>query len=369
MAQKIRIAILGCRGIPSTYSGNETFIGELAPRLAAKGHEVTVYCRRSFFPDRPSLYRGTHLRHLPSWETKNFGTLTHTAFSMLDAVFRNFDILFIVNPGNGFHCILPRLLGKRLVMNMDGLEWKRGKWGPVGRAYFKLAACCATIFCQEIVNDSLEMQKIYRQEFNTPSTYIPYGADIETSRNPKPLKKYGVEPCQYYLVASRLAPETYPDLIAQAFTGVKTNKKLIIAGEPNYRSPLLKKLKAIRDPRIKLLGHIDNPEDYRELNCNCYAYIHGHSVGGTNPSLLKALGFGNCILAFDVPFNREVLLDYGLYFSEDERGLTEKIQYLEDNPEVVERYRRRAPERIRQAFTWEKITDQYEELFLRLISG
>jgi glycosyltransferase involved in cell wall biosynthesis len=144
---------------------------------------------------------------------------------------------------------------------------------------------------------------------------------------------------------------------------------LVIAGEPNYRSPVVRRLKEINDPRIKLLGHVDKPEDYRELNYNCYAYIHGHSVGGTNPSLLRALGFGNCVLAFDVPFNREVLRDYGLYFGEDEGELTGKIQYLEDHPEEVERYRRRAPERIRRAYTWEKITDQYEELFRRMASA
>ena len=365
----MRLAILGCRGIPSTYSGYETFVGELAPRLAARGHSVTVYCRRSLFPDRPAVYRGVDLRYLPSIETKNFGTLTHTLVSLLDAVGRKFDALFVVNPGNGFHCLIPWLLRRKTAINMDGVEWKRGKWGVLARVYFKAAARAAAFFCDEIVNDSREMQRLYLEEFNTPSTYIPYGAYIQESRDPEILEKFGVRPREYYLVASRLAPETIPDLIAEAFAGVETDRPLLIAGRPNYRSPLVRRLEELSGPRVRLLGHISDPEEFRELKCNCYAYIHGHSVGGTNPSLLEALGAGACVLAVDVPFNREVILDRGLYFRKDVTDLREKIQYLEDNPQAVAEFRRRAPERIREAYTWERITDQYEELFRKMLGG
>jgi len=365
----MRIAILGCRGYPSTYSGYETFVGELAPRLAERGHRVTVYCRRSLFEQRPEIYRGVHLRYLPSIETKNLGTLTHTLVSVLDALFRKYDLLFFVNPGNGFHCVLPRLLGKKIAINVDGLEWTRGKWGPVARFYFKTAARCATIFCQEVVNDSLEMRRIYLEEFGVPSTFIAYGAYIESSTNPGLLEQFDLRPGEYYLIASRIIPENHPDLIAEAFSGVKTPRKLVIAGGANYRSPLMEKLENWPDPRVVTLGHVDSVETIKELHCNCYAYIHGHSVGGTNPSLLKALGFGNCVLALDVPFNREVILDYGLLFRRDVNDLREKIQYLEDHPEAVEEFRRRAPERIREAYTWEKITDQYEELFRKMLGS
>ena len=363
----MRIAILGCRGYPSTYSGYETFVGELAPRLAAKGHEVTVYCRKSLFDRRPERFQGVRLRYLPSIETKNLGTLTHTLVLVLDAVMRPYDVLFFVNPGNGFHCILPRLLGRKLAINVDGLEWTRGKWGPIARAYFKAAARCATVFCQEIVNDSLEMQRIYLEEFGVPSVFIAYGAYIETSANPGVLAEYGLEPGEYYLIASRIIPENHPDLIVEAFSEIKTSRKLVIAGGANYQSPLMEKLKAFPDPRVITLGHIDSNEVIKELHCNCYAYIHGHSVGGTNPSLLKSLGFGNCVLALDVPFNREVILDYGLLFRKDREDLRQKIQFLEYHPERVEEFRRRAPQRIREAYTWEKITDQYEELFKRML--
>jgi len=366
MKDKLRIAILGCRGYPSTYSGYETFIGELAPRLAAKGHEVTVYCRKSLFDERPPVYRGVNLRYLPSIETKNFGTLTHTFVSVLDAVFRRFDVLFFVNPGNGFHCILPRLLGKRIALNVDGLEWTRGKWGSLARTYFKSAARCATIFCQEIVNDSLEMQRIYLEEWNCPSTYIAYGAPIESSENPELIREFNLEPGEYYLIASRIIPENHPDLIAEAFSGLNTTKKLVIAGGANYQSPLMEKLRNWPDPRVIALGHVDSDEKIKELHCNCYAYVHGHSVGGTNPSLLKALGYGNCVVALDVPFNREVIGDYGILFQRDVGDLRAKLEDLESHPKKAALFRQRAPERIKEAYTWEKITVQYEELFRKM---
>lgn len=364
--RRISVAILGCRGFPSTYSGYETFVGELAPRLARQGHAVTVYCRKSLFRERPAILQGVRLRYLPSIETKNLGTLTHTFCAVADALVRPFDVLFFVNPGTGFHCILPRLLGRKIAINVDGLEWTRGKWGRVARGYFKTAARAATAVCQEIVNDSREMQRIYAEEFDTPSEYIAYGAYIEGSRDPSLIERFGLRPREYYLIASRLIPENHPELIAEAFSRVRSGKVLAIAGGANYSSPLVRRLSSFPDRRVRMLGHIDSVEAIQELHCNCYAYIHGHSVGGTNPSLLKALGFGNCILALDVPFNREVLLDYGLYFRADAEDLRAKIQRLDDRPDEAESFRRRAPERIREAFTWEMIADRYQELFLRL---
>ena len=120
---------------------------------------------------------------------------------------------------------------------------------------------------------------------------------------------------------------------------------------------------------MKFLGHVGNAEDVKVLHCNAYAHVHGHSLGGTNPALLKALGYGNCVLALDTAFNREVLQDYGILFKDDPADLADKMQQIEDHPEIAAKYRLRAPERIREAYTWGKITDQYEELFLQLANG
>ena len=365
---KMRIAIFGSRGIPHTYGGAEAFLEELAPRLAARGHEIIVYCRSSLFPEKRKTYRGVRLIYLPSIETKVLGTPSHTLACMVDVLFRKVDAFLVINIVNGFHCLLPRLFGKTFAINVDGLDWKRGKWGRLARKFFYLNAQCIGRICPDgVITDATEMQRIYDEEFGTRSTCIAYGANIEASEDPGVLRQYGLEPEQYYLIASRMVPENNPDLIIKAFEQLRTDKLLAVAGGVNYRSDFVESLKQTRDPRIRFLGHVGNADHVKELHCNAYAYVHGHSLGGTNPSLVKALGYGNCIVALNTPFNQEVLRDYGLMFERDVDDLRIKLQHVEDNPEVARRYRQRAPERIREAYTWEHITDQYEDLFHQLI--
>lgn len=366
----MKIAILGSRGIPKAYSGYEVFVGELAPRLASRGHEVIVYCRRGLFKDRPKYYKGVRLIYIPSLETKELGTLSHTLFSALDVLFRGPDVSLVVNIGNAFHCLIPRLFGKKVAINVDGLDWKRGKWGPLARTYFYLNAKYVRRICPKgVITDAQEMRRIYDEEFNTASTFIAYGANLQTTTNPEVLHKYGLRPYQYYLILSRMVPENNADLIVTAFERVQSSRILAVAGDANYRSEFVERLKQTKDPRVRFIGYVGDADHVKELHCNAYAYIHGHSLGGTNPSLLTALGCGNCVLALETPFSREVLQDYGIMFKDDPADLTDKMQHIEDHPETAARYRLRAPERIRKAYTWERITDQYEELFLQLANG
>jgi glycosyltransferase involved in cell wall biosynthesis len=362
--------MLGSRGIPHTYSGYEQFLGEVAPRLVARGHEVIVYCRSSLFKDRPAEYKGVRLIYLPGIETKTMGTLTHTIVSMGDVLFRDVDVIFVVNVVNAFNCILPRLFGKNVAINVDGLDWKRGKWGRLGKRFFYWNAKFVGRICPKgVITDAGAMRNIYLDEFATPSVSIAYGANIEKSADAGVLKQYDLEPFGYYLVASRLVPENNAELIVRAFEKVKTSRALAIAGNANYRSAFVDRLKQTKDPRIKFLGHVGNADHVKELHCNAFAYVHGHSLGGTNPALLKALGCANCVLALDTVFNREVLQDFGMLFENNPTDLANKIQLLEDRPEIAARFRLRAPERIRERYTWELITDQYEELFLQLANG
>jgi glycosyltransferase involved in cell wall biosynthesis len=366
---KLRIAILGGRGIPSTYSGTETFFIELAPRLVQRGHQVIVYCRRSLFRERPALYKGVRLIYTPSLETKNFGTFTHTLSSMIDVLARDVDAMLVTNVANSLHCVIPRLFGKNCAINVDGIEWKRGKWGPLGKWYFHFnARMCGRILPRGIITDAYAMHKLYLDEFNTPSACIAYGANIESSTNPELVRQYGLEPGGYYLIASRLVPENNAALIMEGFQQSSTRRVLAIAGDANYRSNFVSELRARAGERVRFLGHVNSMEHVKELHCNCYAYIHGHMMGGTNPALLKALGYGNLILAHDNPFNAEVLGPYGLLFASPDE-LAEKIRLLEDKPELAQDFRRRAPDRIRTVYNWERITDQYEELFLQLVEG
>jgi glycosyltransferase involved in cell wall biosynthesis len=365
----LRIAIFGARGIPHTYSGTETFFGELAPRLAARGHEVIVYCRSGLFPEKPKFYKGVRLIYLPSIETKNLGTPTHTLACMIDVLFRGVDVMLLSNVANAPHCIIPKIFGKKVALNVDGVEWKRSKWSSLGRRYFHLCARLAGMICGDgVITDAVGMQQIYLQEFGTRSACIAYGANVENSVNPAAVARYGLEPFKYYLIASRLVPENNADMIVRGFVQSSSTRLLAIAGDANYKSDFVDALKQTRDPRIRFLGHVGSSDDVKELHCNAFGYIHGHSVGGTNPALLKALGYSNCVLALDVPFNREVVGDYGILFK-DAADLATKVQQLEASPETAESYRSVAAQRIIEKYSWDHITDQYEDYFFRLVKG
>jgi glycosyltransferase involved in cell wall biosynthesis len=333
----LRIALFGARGIPHTYSGTD---------------------------------HGVRLIYLPSIETKTLSTPTHTLACMCDVLFRNVDVMLVTNVANTLHCLVPRLFAKKVALNVDGVEWKRSKWSAFGRAYFHWNARLAGKICPDgIITDAVAMQRIYLEEFGTRSVCMAYGANIERSVNPEIVRRYNLEPFQYYLIASRLVPENSADLIIKGFEQLGSNKILAIAGDANYRSSFVDSLKQTRDSRVRFLGHVGSSDDVKELHCNCYAYIHGHSVGGTNPALLKALGYGNCILALDTPFNREVVAEHGVLFENDPADLAAKLRYLEEHPEEVVRYRQRAPQRIFEEYTWDHVTDQYEDYFARLVAG
>ena len=370
----MKIAIVGIRGLPSSYSGYETFIGELAPRLVQRGHEVTVYCRSALYQERPAEHLGIKLRYLPSIEHKFLSTLTHSALATLAASCGGFDLVFSVNAANGMFGFIPRIFGRPCVLNVDGMEWLRPKWNRIGRWVFKTSARLGTKFYHVIVTDAEEMHRLYAAQFGIDSTYIAYGANIEPSVRPEVVKEYGLEQHGYYLIASRLIPDNNADLIVEAFVKSGSRRVLAIAGGADYKGNsveriFIDRLKALGNDRVKFLGHVGKPGHVQELHCNCFAYVHGHQFGGINPSLLKALGYGNLILALNTPFNAEVLESgkYGVLYEKRVEDLAAKMAALEADLPRVGDFRKRAPERIRERFTWERITDEYEELFKGLV--
>jgi len=365
--------MLGLYGMPLPqlhFTGFETAFGEIAPRLAAAGHEVTIYCRGSQYPQsmRVDTYKGVRLKYVPSPGGKNLSGLVATLFASLHAlVLGRYDLLFFVNVGMGHHAALCRVLGAKVVMNVDGLDWKRAKWGPLARLYFRSAARSAIRFCNRLITDAEAMRTIYLEEFGKETTMIAYGAYVESSENPEAVRQFGVDPGGYYLIASRLIPENHADLIIEGFLESGTAKKLVIAGGANYDSPFHRRLRELATENVVFTGHLHDQSLVKELHCNCFAYVHGHSVGGTNPSLLKAMGYGNCILALDTVFNREVLDETGLFFPKDSKALAELMRRVEGDEALVADLRRKAPKRIEQHYSWDKVSDQYEQLFREVV--
>ena len=365
----MKIALLGTRGVPAHYGGFETCAEEVGRGLAARGHAVTVYSRRGNAPGDPTQLDGMTIRYTSHIEHKAFGTLTHTLTATLDALRRDFDVLLYFNAANAVPAGLGKALGgPPVVLNVDGLEWRRRKWGLLGRAYYHGAEWLSTKVADRVLTDSRAIQAYYERRWSTPSTFVPYGAHVGGAERPGVLKQYGLEPDSYFFTASRLEPENNADLTIRAFAQVATDKKLVIAGGANYRSAYVRRLTRTADPRVVLLGPVYAAGHIRELHCGAFAYIHGNEVGGTNPALLKALGYGSCVLALDVPYNAEVVGDAALLYQKDQRDLAAKLELVLKDRGLVVRLRQRARARVAEAYRWDDVVTGYERLLLSVLT-
>jgi glycosyltransferase involved in cell wall biosynthesis len=363
--------MFGLRGLRPDLeiSGFETAFSEIAPRLVRRGHRVTIYCRAGAHTAarRVPSEDGVELVYMPSPGGKNFAAPTSTALAVMSALAtRTFDVWFFVNVGMGHHCALARLSGRPVVLNVDGLDWQRAKWGPIARGYFYTAAHTAVRCCTRLVTDADAMRAFYRERFDRDSTVIAYGADVEMSAHPERIAVYGVEPRGYYLIVSRLIPENSLEIMLEGFRQSRTTKRLVVVGSANYRDAFHRRLEELArgDDRIQLVGHVHDQALLKELWCNCYAYMHGHSVGGTNPALLRAMGYGSCVLARDTVFNRETLGDAGRLFAPDAASVSRLIDETDASPGYADALRTRAQARVAEYYRWDSIVDQYEALFL-----
>jgi len=362
----VKIAILGCRGVPGRYGGFETFSTELAPRLVERGHNVTVYCNPRYCPsERPADYRGVRLCYLPvpSWRTVE--TPLHELRSLIDALHRDYDVLYVLAFRASLLYVLPRIAGRRIVFNTDGLDWKRSKWNWMAQAYLKFSeAVGARIAADALIADSRGMQEYIREAHGRESVFIPYGAPVVNSSRPELLRPYGLAARSYFLVVARLEPENNVHVALESFAHVSSDKPLVVVGGANYRSEYHRRLERLAGPGVLFTGPIYDPDVLNELWCNCYAYIHGHQVGGTNPSLLQAMGAGCCVLAHDVNFNREVVGDSGFYWQPTVDSLTRCLRDVLRCPEErLDLLRERARETVRARYDWERVTADHETVF------
>ena len=361
----MRIAILGTRGIPANYGGFETFAEHLSTRLAARGHQVTVYCRAHYTSPRQLEFQGVRLIVLPTIRHKYFDTVVHAFASALHAVPQRYDAALICNAANAPFATILRLSGTPVAINVDGLEHKRKKWNWIARGYYRLAERLATILPNETVTDARVIQDYYQTRYGAASTMIAYGADVE--RRPDPLvRRWRVEPNRYVLYVSRLEPENNAHLVIEAFKRVRTAHKLLIVGDAPYAHDYIKDLKrrARGDRRIIFTGFVFG-RDYKALQQNAYCYIHATEVGGTHPALLEAMGYGNCVLTLAAPENIEAVGDAGIAYA-DEQELAEKLQRVLRDGSLVHAYRNRAQARVQEKYDWNFVVDCYEELFARM---
>ncbi|MGY2130543.1 DUF1972 domain-containing protein [Blastococcus sp. SYSU DS0617] len=356
----MRIAMLGTRGVPARYGGFETAVEEVGQRLADRGHRVVVYCRTEpGNSDRPARHLGMELVHLPAARKRSLETLSHSALSVGHLLGHRTDAAFVFNAANA--PLLPMLRAARIPVatHVDGLEWKRAKWGPVGQRYYRAAESLAVRWSDALIADAVGIADYYRHEFGAPTTLLTYGAPLIEPGSGR-LAELGLEPGEYHLVVARFEPENHVELIVDGYTRSKATKPLVVVGSAPYSDDYTARVHAAADDRVRFLGGVWDQVQLDQLYANSYTYLHGHSVGGTNPSLLRAIGAGAAVLAFDCDFNREVTAEAGRYF-----GSPADVAALVDAAEAEPRRIRTAGKRARElaaGYDWDHVATGYEKL-------
>ncbi len=365
---KMKIAIIGSRGYPYVYSGYETFVQQLSERLVKKKVSVTIYCHKSLFKKKPTQVNGINLKYVSGIQTKSLSQLTHSFLSILSACFDNFDVIFVVNAANGPLGVITKLFNKKTVINVDGLEWLRPKWKGLGAVYYKFAARMATIFYDQIINDAEEMRKIYLDLFRKDSKVIAYGPKDDFEKSSNIFEKIKVKKLDYFLIVGRLIPDNNWDILVKGFKLSKSSKKLVIVGDNPFKNDFKDNLILDNSDNIIFTGLIEDQSELCDLFKNAYAYLHGHEYGGTNPTLIEALSFGNAVLALDTVFNQEVLQNdnYGLYFNKNKESVRDLIDYADSNREEILILKSKSNVALKKKYEWDYIIDQYLEVFEEL---
>ncbi|MFP6582658.1 MAG: DUF1972 domain-containing protein [Candidatus Hydrogenedentota bacterium] len=365
----MKIAFIGSRGVPALYGGFETATEEIGRRLADRGHQVTVYCRPGNGDRSEKSYRGMRKIYVPCVKKKSLETLTHTFVALLHAFFCRYDVLIIMNPANGPLCIIPRLRMTPFALHLDGLDWERSRWPKYGQKFIRFGAWCSTKLAPALIADSRGIQDYYQEHWNRETVYASYGADIQEPTSGDRLEELGLDSGQYLLVVARLEPENRTIEIIRAYQEINTELRLVIVGDTNYESEYIRELKEQESDFIWFLGGIYDAELLETLFQHCQLYLHGHSVGGTNPVLLQAMAASCAILCLNVSFNEEVIGDTGRSFEQDQESLESTLKDMLENPVDLESYRRDARIRVESEYTWEGVTDIYEDLCKQLGNG
>ncbi len=355
----MKIAILGTRGIPASYGGFETFAEELSRRLVERGHRVTVYCRER----SPSPYLGVDLAYLPTIRHKYFDTIVHTFLSTLHLLCHRHDVALYCNAANAIFTWMPRLLGMPVALNVDGLERKRKKWNAAARTWYRISEWLATFCPTAVVSDARNIADYYQQRYGKPTTFIAYGAEVGKVLSTDVLAKLGLEPGEYFLYVSRLEPENNALMVRKAFERLATTKKLAIVGDAPYADEYIRRVRDTKDPRIVMPGAIYGA-GYRELQSHCFAYVHATEVGGTHPALIEAMGRGALTLYFDTVENEEVAGGAAIPFTGNLKETMAKV--LAMSAAEQDQWRGKATHRVRERYSWDAVTSQYETLLAGL---
>lgn len=365
----LRIAWIGSRGVPARAGmggGIERAVEEVGRRLAARGHEVTVYCR-SYYTDTDGEYLGMRRVVLPTVRRKHLDTIVHTALATGHALARAYDVVQYFAFGPSLFAWAPRLRGRCAVASVRTLEWQRAKWGPVATLVLRLGERCA-VYCPHATSTVSAPIKAYLESrYGRPVVHIPNGVDPPTFRPPATLGALGLEPGGYLLFVGRLVPEKGCHDLLEAFAGVPTGKRLALAGAPSYSEAYVARLRRLADARVRFLGPVTGAT-LAELYSHAYACVLPSSVEGLSNALLEALAYRRCVLASDIPANVAAADGHALtYRCGDVADLARGLRRLLDDPGAVDEIGQRAGDWVLRRYSWDAAAVATEALYRGLV--
>ena len=357
-----KIAILGTRGIPASYSGFETSVEETSIRFVERGYDVTVFCRSNHYAEKPELYKGVKLKYLPSIKSKHLDTVTNSILSIFAVAKEKYDIIIIYGIGNAYFIPFLKLFCKNIISVVDGADWERDKWGKFAKMVLSTGRSFAVKFANNYVVDNELLANNYSERFKKAPVYIPYGANTPTKYNNDIIKKYDLLPNEYIVFIGRYVKEKGIDFLINSFKEIKTTKKLVLIGGNDTDREYENYLKGMKGANIIHLGFVYGDE-YEAILKNALFYVSGSFLEGTSPSLLSAMAINGFALVSDIPENVEVLKDScNTYKVGNKEALIKELTFAFENTSLIEEKRKFTKQIIEKYYTWGKITNQYIEL-------
>ena len=363
--------MLGHKRVPSREGGVEIVVEELAKRMVKLGNEVTVFNRRGhhvsgkkFDSQKVNNYKGILIQTVPTLNIKGLAALTSSFFAIISATIKKFDVIHIHAEGPAFFCWIPKILKKKVIVTIHGLDWQRAKWGCVASYVIRKGEKNAVKYADEIIVLSRNVQKYFKEVYGRKTKFIPNGVTKPVIKENKEIfDRWGLKKDEYVLFLGRIVPEKGVEYLIKAWKNIKTSKKLVIAGGSSDTDEFVGKLKEKSDDTIIYTGFIQGRQ-LEELYSNAYLYVLPSDVEGMPLSLLEAMSYGNCCLVSSIPECTEVVEDKAVIFKKSSvKDLEEKIQMLIDNPKIVKQHKATASAFICKKYNWEKIVKKTLSLY------
>lgn len=373
MNNKLKIAMLGHKRIPSREGGIEVVVEELATRMVKKGHSVTCYNRsghhvsgKEFDSSSLKEYQGVKLRSVFTVNRKGFAAMTSSFFGAICSALGKYDVVHFHAEGPCAMLWIPKLFGKKCVATIHGIDWQRAKWGGFASKYIRFGEKIAAKYADEIIVLSEGVQKYFMDTYGRKTVFIPNGVNRPVLHEPQLIKdKYGLGKDSYILFLGRLVPEKGIRYLIEAFKKVNTEKKLVIAGGSSDTNNFMQELKEIakEDNRIIFTGFVQG-QVLEELYSNAYVYTLPSDLEGMPLSLLEAMSYGNCCISSDINECAEVVEDKALLFKKsDVDDLREKLQFVCDHPDEVKKLKEGAADFICKKYNWDEVVEKTLEVY------